>query len=303
MKKIVFRVDCSDKIGYGHLRRCQILASYLENDFKIFFLSKDKFEIKSSYNLITYSNLNSRETIKFCERNNAKLLVIDNYNELKNISFYQKTNKFKIIVFDDFCKIENADLIIRNNIFSKNNNSKILTGKNFYLLNYSLLKQYDSKYKFDITFYGNDLIKKFKILEYLSKKYPKIKFCLLMGLNFINKDILKFKNFTVIENSKPSKIFKILSNSKTSILPASGISMENYFLGRNTIMYIDSQNQQKIYESAKNTERITQIGDLRNIFKTDLMSEIKKSHKNSTNQILGINPKENYLNKVKSILN
>jgi len=68
-------------------------------------------------------------------------------------------------------------------------------------------------------------------------------------------------------------------------------------------MYIDSQNQQKIYESAKNTERITQIGDLRNIFKTDLMSEIEKSHKNSTNQILGINPKENYLNKVKSILN
>ena len=92
MKKVVFRLDSSEKNGYGHLRRCEILASYLENDFEIFFLSKYKLKIKNIYTLIYNPDLNFEKTIEFCEKINTDLLVIDVYDDLKNI-FYIKIQK------------------------------------------------------------------------------------------------------------------------------------------------------------------------------------------------------------------
>ena len=289
MKKVVFRLDSSEKIGYGHLRRCEILASYLENDFEIFFLSKYKLKIKNIYTLIYNPDLNFEKTIEFCEKINTDLLVIDVYDDLKNIFLYQNSKKFKTVVFDDFCNISKADLIIRNNIFSKKHYGKILTGPNFYLLNDSLLKLKNTKIKFDFTFYGGDLFNKLFILKQLIKKYPRIKFCLLKGLNVVDNNLLKLKNLTIVENCKSTEVFKILKNSRISILPASGISMENYFLGGYTIMYIDSKNQQN-------------IGDFNKILNIDLNEELIKTNKFSQKVILKIEPQNLFLNKIKTIL-
>ena len=125
---------------------------------------------------------------------------------------------------------------------------------------------------------------------------------MLKGLNVVDNNLLKLKNLTIVENCKSTEVFKILKNSRISILPASGISMENYFLGGYTIMYIDSKNQQNIYDSAKCNEKVTQIGDFNKILNIDLNEELIKTNKFSQKVILKIEPQNLFLNKIKTIL-
>ena len=69
---IAFRVDCSSKIGSGHLMRCiRLSKSFKKNEKDIFFILN-----KSDY---------LREIKKLISKENLKLIVIN--NKKKNFSY------------------------------------------------------------------------------------------------------------------------------------------------------------------------------------------------------------------------
>ena len=94
--QIAFRVDCSSKIGSGHLVRCLNLGRQLNKNFKkIFFLVKKSDYFKINRKLIlenkfkpiifgkddkTFSlKSDITSTLKICKKKKIDTLIVDNY--------------------------------------------------------------------------------------------------------------------------------------------------------------------------------------------------------------------------------
>ena len=110
MKNILFFVDCSDEIGFGHIKRCSAIAIYLKKTFNVIVILRDehyynysdiKYEtIKDFESLIikdflVKNNLNIKETILFFD---TYLLSEDKVNNIEN-------NFEKTIFIDDYKRI------------------------------------------------------------------------------------------------------------------------------------------------------------------------------------------------------
>lgn len=120
MRTAVFRVDASNKIGYGHLYRCMTLARVLnEYGYEIYFVSI-KFEsfpsgIVVPYTLLYIAPKNDSELIQDCEFNEDEdslktisvlpkkcdLLIVDHYSISERWESKLKQHCCKIVVIDD----------------------------------------------------------------------------------------------------------------------------------------------------------------------------------------------------------
>ena len=233
---IAFRVDSSDLIGAGHLRRCLRLAGDLKTKNKnIFFITKNsngnfnalikkkKFKViiikeKQKKNKIL-QDINS--TIYFCKKLNIETLIVDHYylnvNWEKNIKKHIK----KLVVIDDFSNNKHyCDLII-NNLRKKNlKKTKNLTGLKYVIVpsvfsNKKNRKRNNKKLTIG-TFFGSTdrancserLLKVFK-----KKEFVNFNFISILGKNNKNKERIK----------------KFYKKNKNIYIEKNFIKMENFF--------------------------------------------------------------------------
>ena len=140
--KVAFRVDSSNLIGTGHVRRCLKLAEDLRHKCnKIIFITKD---LKNNFNdlikkkqfklvLIKKSRekknifQDSNVTKKICKKHAIDILVKDHYDLNSNWEKNNKRNINKLVVIDDFTKKRHHCDIIFNNL----NNKKVDKTKNY----------------------------------------------------------------------------------------------------------------------------------------------------------------------------
>ena len=132
---IAFRVDCSSKIGSGHLMRCIRLSKSLKkNEKEIYFIinksdylseirkliSKENLKlilINNKRNNLSYK-LDAKSTIKILKKKKIKKLIVDNY-EIDS-KWEKKVKKYteKLIVIDDLANRKHyCDIIIDINLF------------------------------------------------------------------------------------------------------------------------------------------------------------------------------------------
>ena len=221
--QIAFRVDCSSKIGSGHLVRCLNLGRQLNKNFKkIFFLVKksDYFEINQKFILQnkckpiifgkddkTFSLKSDITSIlKICKKKKIDTLIVDNYQIDHNWENRVKKKIKKLIVIDDLAnRKHNCDILIDQN-YVKNLSTRYnnLTNKNCLKLlgpKYTLLNNSFNNLKFS----SDHKVK--RIFIFFSTVFKSNLYNLVTSI--LSKE--EFKNFKinyVIGNVSKKKIIK-----------------------------------------------------------------------------------------------
>jgi UDP-2,4-diacetamido-2,4,6-trideoxy-beta-L-altropyranose hydrolase len=317
---IAFRVDSSEKMGFGHLSRCLTLSKQLKKKNKIYFFSKN---LKGNRNhLIKKNKLNleiidsfsdAENTIKYIKKFKIDYIFVDNYNLdfkwEKNISRY-----CKIVLIDDYLQRKSFCDIYINYHYQKNynlknklkNNCKKLLGPQYLIVKKEkkkIIKQKNKIFIFISTVDSKNIAEKvLKILVEL--KFFYIIYVVLSDNNkknliikkFSNNKNIKFLNFNEKNFHKYSKDAKI-------ILSGTGVSMyENLIYNDNNIFFINNLIQNKITKDFKifsDALYLPRSGP----FKNKILAYIKKKDKkkNFVNLIdnLGVSRIENYLNNPK----
>lgn len=305
---IAFRVDSSDFIGVGHLRRCLKLADDLKKrNKKIYFITKNsngnfntlikkkKFKIiilkKNKKKNKILQDVNS--TIFFCKKLNIETLIVDHY--YLNISWEKKIKKHikKLVIIDDFSKNKHyCDLII-NNLSSKIlKKTKNLTGLKYVITPdvYSNKKNKKKKNKQVTigTFFGST--DRENCSERLLKIFTKREFCnfkfiSILGQNNknkikIEKSFKNYKNFYVEKNFiKMKNFFKKID----ILITVGGMTSFEAMLNEVKCIYIPINYYQKAtceYLKKKNNSKILSFDKVFNKHgKTILINCIKKVYK------------------------
>jgi spore coat polysaccharide biosynthesis predicted glycosyltransferase SpsG len=228
--KILFRTsggsNPKNELGMGHIYRCINLSKKLTSH-KIHFLIEDFGSVTKllKNNGLKISKLNPginedediKKTIRYVEKNNIDILIIDKYG-LKNDYVKSLKEKVKTVVITDLRNIHyNADLVV-NGFIGYNNSikfnkykTKCLLGPRYQILSNHSEKNNSRKKKFDLVLtlggYDTKCIVE-KILDFIITKNYNFKILVILGpATRKTKKILKIekqykKNIKIIKETK-----------------------------------------------------------------------------------------------------
>ena len=284
MKKVLFRVDSSSKIGGGHLIRCLELAKlFKKNEYKIFFICRNF--VGNLNNGVTEENFNLLlidDPSKNYERdfNNSEILiknlgkfnflVVDNYQ--LDILWESQMRKYakKIIAIDDLAnRKHDCDILIDQN-FAENNDLRYEG-----LVNKNTIKLLSPKYSIIKKEFRNINIKKS-----VNKKVENIFICfgatdpsnhsikVIEALDLLNYELNSINVFTTEENlnyealkkkcsttkncffySNKFQLPEILSSCDLAIGSGGSMCWERAFLGVPSIVFGIAKNQIEIIKA------------------------------------------------------
>ena len=225
---IAFRVDSSDLIGAGHVRRCLELAEKLRKKCdKVIFITKNlngnfnglikkkNFKVVLIRNIISNNKLiyDFRDTKNVCQKFKINTLIIDHYHLGMNWEKKIKHHINKLIVIDDFSKKKHyCDLIINNLRHKKLNATKNLTGLKYLIVpgSFSKKKIKNKSKKITIgTFFGSTdrMNCTARILKIFSQnEFQHFRFISILGKNNKHKEKIQ-KNFGKYRNLYIEKKF------------------------------------------------------------------------------------------------
>ena len=308
--QIAFRVDCSSKIGSGHLVRCLNLARQLNKNFKkIFFLVKksDYFEINQKFILQnkckpiifgkddkTFSiKSDVTSTLKICKKKKIDTLIVDNYQIDHSWENRVKKKIKKLIVIDDLAnRKHNCDILIDQN-YVKNLSSRYnnLTNKNCVKLlgpKYNLLNDSFNNSKFSSdrkvkkififfsTVFKSNLYN--LVTSILSKEeFKNFKINYVIG-NVSKKKIIKLKkklpaNFKLF--SKQKNLHRLMKKSSFAIGSGGTNTWERINLALPSIVFCIAPNQKKICNFLDQKNIIHYLGVIKKNSKSKLYSAIR----------------------------
>jgi UDP-2,4-diacetamido-2,4,6-trideoxy-beta-L-altropyranose hydrolase len=242
MGKIFFITNYSNKIGYGHLRRCLNIAEYISKNKKIYFVNtiKNSKGIKIPYLLKSINSLSKNvQTL-------SDVFVIDLIEKefkkkaIQNIFKFSKKNT--LFVIDNLFNFNySAKYKIFPYIPSLSNKKIKHSGENYYIFDKKIIKiskqKISKKNQIIITMGGAD---PFGITIKLLKKIQKtisINFELLViiGPLFSKENCKKIYNLSKKLKFKtlfnPKNYYKIIKESKLAIINSGNIKYECAFLG------------------------------------------------------------------------
>ena len=245
--KIAFRVDSSNLIGAGHTRRCVKLADDLRHKTKeIYFITKNlsgnfnKLIDKKKFKKILIKNTTSKNKLMndwnstryICEKFKINILIVDSYELGINWERKIKDHVDKLVVIDDFSKVNHScDLIINSERKKKRDQISRFTGLEYVItpnqISRTILKKTKKRQKTTIgTFFGSSDNKNVseKFLKIFSDgRFHNFKFISILGKN--NKNATRIKNnFKKYKNLFIKRKFKSMDNffKKIDILISPG---------------------------------------------------------------------------------
>ena len=315
-KKIMIRVDGSNKLGMGDVISMLNLAINLKN-FQILFISKfdegiDKIK-KSGYNVERMPDVNLDEEIEIIKKINGKFkadMIITELFRNDYQDYYRKLSYLtKTMVLDLFGGIEiYSDILVNWNLLSeshkyikKRENTVYCLGPKYTLLKENFGNYHDKKKIINenvknilITMGGADTRNLTPKIINALKDFKKINFNVTVGFAYKNKNEIKMVldanniNYNLIENM--DDLSKIMYDVDLVICgggltcfelcaigtPFIGVSNIDWELGR-----LIKMKEMRICEYAGNWKDFNQK-ELRNIFK-DLLNNKSKREEMSVN--------------------
>ena len=273
---IFFRTNFNNKIGIGHLVRCNRLAQEFSKRGNKCYFFFDKFNHQYPINFKSYSlynkkvNLNeNQDAKKFCkltEKIGFGHVVVDDYRlGLKWEKIVSKNHK-KIITFDDLNNKEHfADFLINYNPINfphikynfklnKKSKSNFLIHPKYNILSKEKIKKnfIFKKNNFYVTFYiggGGDLKILYKIILNLVKNNntpTHVKFIVILGPVAKNKKKIinlstKYKSVKIYNNQM--NLYYVIKNSNIFFGTSGTATFETAFLKTSSILFKASANQ------------------------------------------------------------
>jgi len=283
MKPDLFiRADGSREIGLGHLVRSLSLAHMLKHDFKIRFISKDIPE--SIRNEISKSGFNV-EVIEsealFIDKKLHKdaVVVLDGYHFDET---YQKQIKHagcKLACIDDvFDRKFVADLIINHapgvneENYNARPNTNFALGPDYALLRPAFLEAAKNKNitprkdTLFICFGGADIQNKTKVALDSALNFEEFKKIIIItgsAYGYLNELMALVERHANIEHhhsADETEMLRLMTESETAIVPASGILFEALAAGNKVISGTYTENQQQVYNGFKKLGAILDAG-------------------------------------------
>ena len=286
-KKIVFLTDADEKIGLGHLNRCNLLAEeFFKKNFDCYIFGVKKFFINNSFfrKKIEYSPILLKSIdLDFVKRilgTNNFFLIIDSFRVNEPIQKQLFKKKIKWLQFDNFQKntkiyadvVVNANPLIKKKDYNKrrlkNKKQTFLTGKNFLLMRNEFKKNYKLKKKFILVCSGGSRLDKnyvIGILRIVLKIFKHQKIIVILGNNDVRrKKILKLNtNSNKIKIiKKTTKISKYFAQSKVVFLSGGTILIESLFYNLNRFVCSIASNQIHNCLSWEKLKFVNYLGDL-----------------------------------------
>jgi len=306
---IAFRVDCSSKLGSGHLVRCLNLSNQLKNNFKkIFFLMKKSDYLKINQKLISQNKCkliifgkdekkfsiksDASSTLTICKNKKINTLVVDHYQLNHNWENIIKKKIAKLIVIDDLAnRKHNCDILIDQN-YVKNFDTRYdnLTNKNCIKLlgpKYSLLnksfnnknRSSDKEVKRIFIFFST--VFKLKLFNFVTsvlskKKFKDLKIDYIIG-NISKKKTTELKkrlpgNFKLLPKSKD--LYKIMKKSSFAIGSGGTNTWERINLALPSIVFCIAPNQKDICDFLNKKKFFNYLGTDKKCSKSQLYSAI-----------------------------
>ncbi|APD05870.1 hypothetical protein UJ101_00318 [Flavobacteriaceae bacterium UJ101] len=285
MKKILFRADASQDIGYGHVIRLLALAESLRNDFECVFVTRflNSF-IEEEINKICHKRIKLEEDETHFNQfltmlEGDEIVVLDNY--FFSTDYQQKIKKSgcKLVCIDDLADRHFVADAIINQIditsyksYSKESYTKLFLGLENALLrkDFLLIEQMDKKKEILIAFGGTD----FNNLTYEYVKMTiDLKYHLSYKINIILNDqnekyfdveefARKYENIQLYSKLSSKEVSDLMKRACSGILPSSSMCIEALALGINVVSgyYID--NQEYMFKYLNDNGYVNGYGDL-----------------------------------------
>ncbi len=298
MRKILFRADANQNIGYGHVMRLLALAESLNTHFECVFVTRflNSF-LEEEINKVCHRNIKLKEDDLHFDQflsilKGNEIVVLDNYFFSTNYQKKIKKNGCKLVCIDDLADRHFvADAVINQiditpyKAYSKESYTKLFLGLENVLLRQEFFKDKLTKKKKGIliAFGGSDF---YNLTYDYVKVLLKTKYELTVILNDKNiryKDLIewskKYSNLKVYNNLTAKEVIKNMCMSKIVIIPSSTMCLEALALECNIISgyYID--NQKYAYHYLKGKGYITGYGNLRNLDENKLFHLLNASFK------------------------
>jgi spore coat polysaccharide biosynthesis predicted glycosyltransferase SpsG len=296
VKKIFFRTDFNNKIGFGHFYRCFSIAEIVEKNYQVNFVFNKNITSSELINAIPYPIVFiNEEKDFFTYLQPGNIIVIDSYDFNEQLQNQLNELCIKLVVIDDLNNMNyDCNAVINHGVLFSEKEYKHSEKTKFYLgLDYLMVRkefrdisivksQRKPLNKIDnvfICFGGSNqetLIK--KTVDILSNLEVKRISILASNLD-LNELLLKNNeslHIEIYENLKPDAIIYLLQNSDFAILPGSTILLEAFTVGIPIISGWFAENQRYSLEKFEKMGLIINLDNFKSEnYDSNLINAIK----------------------------
>ena len=288
-KKICFRADAGQSIGYGHFIRTLALADMLKNDFDCVFYTQSptEYQISELNKVCAYVSLpadDSKFQLFLDALSGDEIVVLDNYFFTTDYQRRIRGKGCKLVCIDDMHdKHYVADAIINHGPVTIDNfdcepYTKLALGFNYALLRKPFLLPLSGKKRKEsvvLNFGGSDPCRLTdKVVSLLLSINPQFDIIIILGdktyLSAINRDKVK-----ILKKLSAIQMANLFETSSFGILPNSTVSLEAASRGLPLLVGFYVDNQIEAYYKFIKDKRFVPLGDLRCININVLRSAIE----------------------------
>ncbi len=282
-KKIFFRADAGQHIGYGHFIRTLALADMLKSDFDCTFFTQlpteyQKNEIAQVCKCVELPDENSKFELFINALSGNEIVVLDNYFFTTDYQKSIKAKGCKLICIDDLHdKHYVADIVINHgqnnpNLFNVEPYTELCLGLDWALLRKPFLeaarnaihrKYSDTIEKIVICFGGSDMHHLTeKVIQSTIQIHGVQKIDVIIGGNFSAFSLFTDSRITFHQNISGQQIATLFFNCDLAIVSASTVSIEALACGAQTAAGWYVNNQKDIYDMITTSYKVIGLGNL-----------------------------------------
>lgn len=277
-KKVYFRADAGQSIGYGHFIRSLALADMLKDDFDCTFFTQtpteyQKQEAEKVCPLVALPADDTKFDLFLEQLKGDEIVVLDNYFFTSEYQLQIKQKGCKLVCIDDMHdKHFYADVIINHcvntcNDYDAEPETKFFLGAKWALLRAPFLTSKTTlkdKGHWVITFGGSDpnnLTMKF--VSILCKQFPKVVISAMVGDGYKYSDTLKsFSGVKVLNKLSAQQVADLFRSADNVICSASSVCYEALACGCNVFAGYYVDNQIDFYKNLVSYRMINPLGNL-----------------------------------------
>lgn len=275
-RKILFRADAGQSIGYGHFIRTLALADMLKDDFECVYYTQSpteyqKKELSKVCSLVELPADKSRFELFLRYLQGDEIIVLDNYFYTTEYQRQIKRKGCKLVCIDDMHdKHYFADAVVNHGYakpeeFDCEPYTKLCLGSKWSLLRKQFLvpiKEHERKRQIVVCFGGADPQQLTdRVVSYLLKLAVPYEIVVVLGdAAYISDD--NRKRVTIMHNLTAQEMAYLFETSSIGILPASSVRIEAVSRGLKVICGYFVDNQQIGYERSLEYKDIVPVYNL-----------------------------------------
>lgn len=277
-KKVYFRADADQSIGYGHFIRSLALADMLKEDFNCTFytVSPTEYQVGELEKVCKYIVLNSDTPFEdFLDiLQGDEIVLLDNYFYTTDYQQAVKAKGCKLVCIDDMHnKHYLADVVINHglydtSLFSVEPYTKLALGFDYALLRKPFLTEIENNNKekghwflsFGGSDYGNFTAKFAGFLE-ASNSVKSVTAVIGDAYRHL-VSLQSFRKIEIKKNMSASQMQYEMSRAEYAVLPSSSVCIEALACGCKIASGYYVDNQMEFYNKLAGSKQIFPLGNL-----------------------------------------